>query len=106
MTTIAARRLRKELVEIHSEGGCPVGMFVIRRAVFRSPESTVNIPPQGIQLVKADDFETWYFTIEVMGESLYKVAENIPAFCLRRCMLMINRGGPPTGRGLHAQIQI
>jgi hypothetical protein len=28
----------------------------------------------GINLVKADDFETWWFTIEVMGESQYKVS--------------------------------
>lgn len=27
----------------------------------------------GITLVKADDFATWWFTIEVMGESLYQV---------------------------------
>ncbi|KNZ78185.1 putative ubiquitin-conjugating enzyme E2 W [Termitomyces sp. J132] len=49
MASISARRLGKELTEIRNEG-CPVG----------------------ITLVKADDFETWWFTIEVMGESLYK----------------------------------
>jgi len=49
MATISARRLAKELKEIHGEG-CPVG----------------------IELVKADDFATWWFTIEVMGESQYK----------------------------------
>lgn len=30
-------------------------------------------PPAGIKLIKADDFKTWWFTIEVMGESLYAV---------------------------------
>jgi len=49
MASIAARRLGKELKEIQTEG-CPVG----------------------IKLVKADDFEVWWFTIEVMGESLYR----------------------------------
>lgn len=49
MASIASRRLGKELKEIQTEG-CPVG----------------------IKLVKADDFEVWWFTIEVMGESLYK----------------------------------
>jgi ubiquitin-conjugating enzyme E2 W len=27
--------------------------------------------------VKADDFATWWFTIEVMGESLYPVSQHI-----------------------------
>lgn len=49
MASIASRRLAKELSEIKSEG-CPVG----------------------INLVKADDFSTWWFTIEVMGESIYQ----------------------------------
>ncbi|KAJ3541273.1 hypothetical protein NMY22_g3952 [Coprinellus aureogranulatus] len=49
MASISAKRLAKELREIHAEG-CPVG----------------------IELLKADDFATWWFSIEVMGESLYK----------------------------------
>ncbi|KIY45279.1 UBC-like protein [Fistulina hepatica ATCC 64428] len=49
MASISSRRLAKELKEIHT-CGCPVG----------------------ITLVKADDFSTWWFDIEVMGESLYK----------------------------------
>ncbi|KAE9409386.1 UBC-like protein [Gymnopus androsaceus JB14] len=48
MASISSRRLAKELMEIKNDG-CPVG----------------------IDLVKADDFSTWWFTIEVMGESLY-----------------------------------
>ncbi|KAF7319736.1 UBIQUITIN-CONJUGAT-2 domain-containing protein [Mycena kentingensis (nom. inval.)] len=49
MASISARRLGKELMELKTEeiAGTPVG----------------------IELVKADDFETWWFTIEVMGES-------------------------------------
>jgi hypothetical protein len=54
----------------------------------------------GITLVKADDFETWYFTIEVMGESLYKVRLSCPA----PHFLLSLIGG--TGRGIYAQIQI
>jgi len=27
----------------------------------------------GIQLLQADDLKTWFFSIEVLGESLYKV---------------------------------
>ncbi|KAL1747330.1 ubiquitin-conjugating enzyme/RWD-like protein [Schizophyllum fasciatum] len=49
MASIASKRLAKELREIHTNG-CPVG----------------------ITLVQADDFEKWLFSIEVMGESLYK----------------------------------
>ncbi|KAF8060961.1 ubiquitin-conjugating enzyme/RWD-like protein [Lyophyllum atratum] len=49
MSSISARRLSKELAEIKNEG-CPVG----------------------ITLVKADDLATWWFTIEVMGESQYQ----------------------------------
>ena len=49
MASVASRRLKKELNEIQ-KGDCPVG----------------------ITLVKADDLETWWFTIEVMGESLYQ----------------------------------
>jgi len=49
MASIASRRLAKELSEIKAEG-CPVG----------------------INLVQADDFQLWKFSIEVMGESLYQ----------------------------------
>ncbi|CAK5280010.1 unnamed protein product [Mycena citricolor] len=49
MSVIATKRLAKELNEIKSDG-CPVG----------------------INLLKADDFATWWFTIEVMGESVYQ----------------------------------
>ncbi|KAH8120704.1 UBC-like protein [Phellopilus nigrolimitatus] len=47
MSGISTRRLQKELKEIHND--CP----------------------QGIKLVKADDFETWILSLEVLGESLY-----------------------------------
>lgn len=49
MASISARRLQKELRELNAEG-----------------------PPAGITLVEADNFERWFFTIEVLGESLYK----------------------------------
>jgi ubiquitin-conjugating enzyme E2 W len=48
--SIASRRLGKELVELKANNGCPTG----------------------VTLVKADDFQTWYFTLEVLGETLYK----------------------------------
>jgi hypothetical protein len=34
----------------------------------------LQVTPTGINLVSADDFETWYFTVEVFGESLYQVS--------------------------------
>ncbi|KIK21068.1 hypothetical protein PISMIDRAFT_681782 [Pisolithus microcarpus 441] len=49
MASISARRLRKELSEINVEG-CPAG----------------------IKLLSADNFDTWLFSIEVLGESLYQ----------------------------------
>ncbi|TFY73256.1 hypothetical protein EWM64_g10756, partial [Hericium alpestre] len=49
MATVAGRRLRKELAEIHTQG-CPMG----------------------ITLLQADDFETWLLSVEVLGESLYQ----------------------------------
>ncbi|KAH7908214.1 UBC-like protein [Hygrophoropsis aurantiaca] len=49
MASISSRRLRKELNEINAEG-CPCG----------------------IKLLNADNFEVWYFSIEVLGESLYQ----------------------------------
>lgn len=50
MAAISSRRLAKELREIHSEG-CPVG----------------------IELLNADTFEKWLFSLEVKGESEYPV---------------------------------
>jgi len=49
MTSIASRRLGKELSGLKS--GCAAG----------------------IKLIQADDFETWILSVEVLGESLYKV---------------------------------
>ncbi|KIM51489.1 hypothetical protein SCLCIDRAFT_143193 [Scleroderma citrinum Foug A] len=50
MASISARRLKKELNEILGPEGCPAG----------------------IKLLSADDFETWFFSIEVLGDSLYQ----------------------------------
>lgn len=64
-------------------------------STFYSPSSPMLITPlpnititlvhclatiTGIELVKAEDFGTWWFTIEVMGDSLYQVCgtPNIP----------------------------
>ncbi|KAJ8703267.1 hypothetical protein PTI98_001904 [Pleurotus ostreatus] len=57
MASISSRRLAKELNEIHAQG-CPVG----------------------IELKQADDFVTWRFSIEVMGESLYKGEKHLLQF--------------------------
>jgi hypothetical protein len=49
MASIASRRLVKELSGLKS--GCPAG----------------------IKLLQADDLVTWTLSVEVLGESLYKV---------------------------------
>lgn len=67
MASIASRRLRKELQEIQTEG-CPVGKFYTHISL---PSGRVF--GVGIKVLKADDFETWLFSIEVMGESQYQV---------------------------------
>ncbi|KAK7688173.1 hypothetical protein QCA50_008543 [Cerrena zonata] len=46
---VSTRRLQKELTEITTAG-----------------------TPCGITLLKADDFQTWFLTLEVLGESLYQ----------------------------------
>ena len=97
MGSISARRLGKELSEIRQEG-CPVGELC--------PHSCPTIHHDlchwaGIKLVKADDFETWWFTIEVMGESLYKVSGSL---AFHNAELM--KAATTTGRGVHAPIPI
>ena len=49
---------------------------------FRAPP----LPRTGIQLLQAEDLKTWYFSIEVLGESLYQV-------CLST--LIFNDPSPP-----------
>jgi ubiquitin-conjugating enzyme E2 W len=76
MASISARRLAKELNEIKSEG-CPVGGCF--RLISHEPARSLNYIHiyschyVGINLVEANDFSKWLFTIEVMGESLYQV---------------------------------
>jgi hypothetical protein len=45
----------------------------------------------GIKLLRADDFKTWLLSIEVMGESSYKVIINLERDCHEhssdRCLL-------------------
>lgn len=58
----------------HQESGWCVSPY----SLFSSP-SVAPIPSAtcsrwtGIQLLQAEDLKTWYFSIEVLGESLYKV---------------------------------
>ena len=43
---------------------------------FKPPAPPFRAPPlprTGIQLLQAEDLKTWYFSIEVLGESLYQV---------------------------------
>ncbi|KAF8320611.1 UBC-like protein [Cantharellus anzutake] len=49
MASISNKRLAKELASIH-EHGCP----------------------EGIKLLQADDLKTWFLSLEILGESLYK----------------------------------
>jgi len=49
MASVSSRRLQKELLEIKQQG-----------------------TPTGIKLLSADDFATWYLSLEVLGESLYQ----------------------------------
>ncbi|CEH14199.1 ubc-like protein [Ceraceosorus bombacis] len=46
---IASKRLQKELAELRLNG-----------------------PPVGTEIIKADDLQTWVFSVEVLGESVYK----------------------------------
>jgi len=68
MASISSRRLAKELKEL-ATAGTPVGMS---SSLIRGI-STEIIVLTGIKLLKADDFETWILSLQVMGESLYKV---------------------------------
>ena len=68
MASVSSRRLRKELSEINAEG-CPCGTyFCLSVAHLFTPQHA------GIKLLSADDFETWFFSIEVLGESLYQAS--------------------------------
>lgn len=70
MASISSRRLAKELHEIKTEG-CPVGM---QPDILIVPDSNAEGHGYvGINLLQAEDFAAWQFTIEVMGESLYQV---------------------------------
>ena len=51
--------------------------------------------------MKVDDFATWWFTIQVMGESLYQVSGSL---AFRNAELM--KPATTTGRGIHAPIPI
>ena len=39
--------------------------------------SALCLVPPGINLLQADDLQTWYFTIEVLGESVYAVSRSV-----------------------------
>jgi ubiquitin-conjugating enzyme E2 W len=80
MASISARRLGKELTEIRNEG-CPVGKCYQLCTFISLDLGCSFFCDEGINLVQADDFLTWLFTIEVMGESLYPVSDNITSAC-------------------------
>jgi hypothetical protein len=79
MSDVYSRRLKKELQEIQIEQADPA-----KRAAGASRHPTIpcaavhdghtrHLGWTGIQLLQADDLKTWFFSIEVLGESLYKV---------------------------------
>lgn len=53
---IASKRLGRELADLKANG-----------------------PPEGCVIIQADDLSTWFFSIEVLGESVFKGEK----FCLR-----------------------
>jgi hypothetical protein len=79
MSVVYSRRLKKELQEIQIEQADPAkkaaGASIYATLVTGYPISTTTNTPRwiGIQLLQAEDLKTWYFSIEVLGESLYKV---------------------------------
>jgi ubiquitin-conjugating enzyme E2 W len=74
MASVSSRRLRKELSEIHAEG-CPCGnSSCLSLAHLFTPQRA------GIKLLSADDFETWHFSIEVLGESIYQASPLRPPY--------------------------
>ena len=68
---VSSRRLHKELMSLKMEG-TPVGMpSLLLRVDFESIEARSWIP--GIELLSADDFATWYLSVEVLGDTVYEV---------------------------------
>jgi hypothetical protein len=91
MSVVYSRRLKKELQEIQIEQADPAkkaaGEFFsphfasISRAPHLHALICTPIGRTGIQLLQAEDLKTWFFSIEVLGESLYKVRFPTPVFC-------------------------
>ena len=78
MSVVYSRRLKKELQEIQIEQADPAkraagALFYPRFHTRHRPERKLAVVHAGIQLLQAEDLKTWYFSIEVLGESLYKV---------------------------------
>lgn len=67
--------------------------------IKKLPSALLTLEQTGIKLIKADDFETWWFTIEVMGESQYKVLFHLP-YCTRPDHSL----NVMTGRNIHSSI--
>ncbi len=66
-------------MEINTEG-CPVGEFASADRMLSLSAQALNadlffILDIGINLVEANDFSKWLFTIEVMGDSVYVVKQ-------------------------------
>ena len=67
--------LRRNCRRSRSNRLIPRSELLVRRSTqisYRLVSSVTRCNP-GIQLLQADDLKTWYFSIEVLGESLYKV---------------------------------
>lgn len=80
MSSISARRLQKELKELHG-GECPVGKHIQSDLIFSRVPFVYQM--LGVTLLKADDFETWYLGLEVLGESVYRVWSLVLVFRIR-----------------------
>ncbi len=70
---VSTRRLQKELTDIKKEGP-PVGESPNHRTGKCTAE-LYNI--SGIELLSADDFATWYLTVEVLGDTVYQVRRSL-----------------------------
>lgn len=93
MSSIALKRLGKELMII-KEKGTPAGEPLLLPVVLRPAHGTCSLTSalcpthSGINLLQADDLQTWYFTIEVLGESVYAVSRSV------ECKLHEEEDGP------------
>lgn len=65
-----SRRLQKELTDLHTNG-TPVGEYPLYHTL---PDCSRGVRIcTGITLLRADDFQAWFLSIEVLGDTVYQV---------------------------------